>query len=373
LRCDPRLSTPPGRVTPITLHAAQTREGGDVGFSIRLAPGLRISASSRGLRTSIGPRSARLHLGAGAPGFSTGAGPVSFYTSLGAGRGRRRPSATAYQRQLAAQATLTANLERVQHARMLAESFQRLLNLHRVDFPPARPPFAPAPAQPDRKAIHRHYLREALVGIGRWSFGERREAKSRAQEWTEVEAQRQWTEACQERADLQAHLDKRWQLLCANHPDVVRETLEEAFEDNEAPSAAAGVEAGEATLVVLVPTVDGAVPDQMPTTTRAGNLTLRDLSQSDRADYYKLYVCGQALVTVREAFAVAPAYARPGWSCCAPTTRTPTAGSGCRACWRPGSPGLRWTGCTGTPPTPPASSTTSPPTGSSTRLAARRR
>ena len=277
-----------------------------MGFSIRLAPGLRISASSRGLRTSIGPRSARLHLGAGAPGFSTGAGPVSFYTSLGAGRGRRRPSATAYQRQLAAQATLTANLERAQHARMLAESFQRLLNLHRVDFPPARAPFAPAPAQPDRAAIHRHYLREALAGIGRWSFGERREAKSRAQEWTEAEARRQWTEACQERADLQAQLDKRWQLLCANHPDVVRETLEEAFEDNEAPSAAAGVEAGEATLVVLVPTVDGAVPDQMPTTTRAGNLTLRDLSQSDRADYYKLYVCGQALVTVREAFAVAP-------------------------------------------------------------------
>jgi len=278
-----------------------------VGFSIRLAPGLRISASSRGLRTSVGPRAARLHVGAGAPGFSTGAGPVSFYTSLGSARGRRRPSATAYQRQLAAQATLTANLERVQHARMLATSFQHLLSLHRVDFPPARPPFAPAPPPPDRAAIHRHYLREALTGVGRWSFGERREARNRALEWTEVEAQRQWTEACQERANLQAHLDKRWQLLCANQPDVVRETLEEAFEDNEAPSAAVGVEAGEAALVVLVPTVDGAVPEQMPTTTRAGNLTLRDLSRSDREDYYKLYVCGQALVTVREAFAVAPA------------------------------------------------------------------
>ena len=165
-----------------------------MGFSIRLAPGLRISATSRWLRTSIGPRATRFH---------AGTGPVSFYPSLGTGHGR--PSATAYQRQLAAQATLTANLERVQHARMLAASFQRLLDLHRFDFPPARPPFAPAPAQPDRAAIHRHYLREALAGVGRWSFGERREARNRALEWTEVEARRQWTEACQERADLQAH------------------------------------------------------------------------------------------------------------------------------------------------------------------------
>ncbi|MFI2651773.1 DUF4236 domain-containing protein [Micromonospora fulviviridis] len=36
-----------------------------MGFSIRLAPGVRIRASSRGIRTSLGPRAARVHFGAG--------------------------------------------------------------------------------------------------------------------------------------------------------------------------------------------------------------------------------------------------------------------------------------------------------------------
>jgi hypothetical protein len=59
-------------------------------------------------------------------------------------------------------------------------------------------------------------------------------------------------------------------------------------------------------LVVLVPDVDMAVPERVPTTTQAGNLSLKKLTQRDREDYYKLYVRGQVLVTVREAFAVAP-------------------------------------------------------------------
>ena len=44
----------------------------------------------------------------------------------------------------------------------------------------------------------------------------------------------------------------------------------------------------------------------MPGTTSAGNLTLRKLPKKERAGYYKLLVCGHALATVRETFAVAP-------------------------------------------------------------------
>jgi hypothetical protein len=36
-----------------------------MGFSIKIAPGVRVRASSRGVRTSIGPRVARVHVGAG--------------------------------------------------------------------------------------------------------------------------------------------------------------------------------------------------------------------------------------------------------------------------------------------------------------------
>jgi hypothetical protein len=35
------------------------------GLSFKVAPGVRIRASSRGIRTSVGPRAARVHIGAG--------------------------------------------------------------------------------------------------------------------------------------------------------------------------------------------------------------------------------------------------------------------------------------------------------------------
>ena len=196
--------------------------------------------------------------------------------------------------------------EKTHRARQLAQAFHHIVNLHRVEFSPARPPVLPPPRQPDRAAIHGHYEAHALTGVSVFNFRGRREARRRAQAWTDTEVQRQCAEASGQHARLQADYDDRWRHLCENSPVVVIETLEEAFEDNEVPSAAVGVEGSDATLVVLVPDADMAVPEQTPTTTAAGNLSLKKLSQREREDCYKLYVCGQALVTAREAFAVAP-------------------------------------------------------------------
>ena len=59
----------------------------DVGgfFSVKVAKGVRLSASSRGLRAHVGPRGARLHVGGGGTGMSTGAGPVTYYSSFSSG------------------------------------------------------------------------------------------------------------------------------------------------------------------------------------------------------------------------------------------------------------------------------------------------
>jgi len=287
-----------------------------VGFSIKLAPGVRIRASSRGLRASVGPRAARVHFGSGRTGVSTGFGPVGFYTSLGGSQGRpgRRsgsPSAASYQRQLAAQQRAAVQTQRADHARALANEFLTILNLHRVEFVAAARPTAPPPQLPDRTAIYQHYEQHALAGVGVFQRTQRAEAKRQAAVWTENEVQRLWTQACQHQQRWQEYLDDRWQRLCTNDPVVVIETLEEAFEDNEAPAAAVGVDADEVSLVVLVEPVDDAIPEQMPTTTQAGNLSLKKLPQRDRADYYKQFVCGQMLVTVRETFAVAPGL---GWA-----------------------------------------------------------
>ncbi|WP_346533901.1 DUF4236 domain-containing protein [Micromonospora sp. DPT] len=281
-----------------------------MGFSIKLAPGVRIRASSRGIRTSLGPRAARVHVGAGRAGFSSGVGPVGFYTSLGAGRGGsrsgRRPSAAAYQRQVASQQRQAVQAQRAEEARHLAQAFLRILALHRVDFPVATRPVAPQPAAPDRDSIYQHYEQHALAGIGLFERARRAQAKQQAVRWAEAEVQRQWATRCEQQAAWQQYLDQRWHQLCTNDAEVVLETLEEAFEDNEAQSAAVGVADGEVSLAVLVPSIDQVVPERMPTTTQAGNLSLRKLPQRDRAAYYKLFACGQILVTIREAFAVAP-------------------------------------------------------------------
>jgi hypothetical protein len=259
----------------------------------------------------VGPRAARVHFGGGHTGFSTGAGSVGFYTSLGGGRSAEglrggSSSAASYQRQLVAQQRPSALAEKAEQARVLANEFLRIINLHRVQFVPASAPVVPASVQPDRAAIYKHYEQGALAGLSVFNRRGRKEARQRASVWAEGEVQRQWVEASRNQAQAQAYFDERWRQLCDNVPDVVIETLEEAFEDNEVPSAAVGVDGGEVALVVLVPDVDMAVPERMPTTTQAGNLSLKKLTQRDREDYYKLYVCGQVLVTVREAFAVAP-------------------------------------------------------------------
>lgn len=261
---------------------------------MKLAPGVRVRASSRGVRTSIGPRAARVHIGGGRTGISTGAGPVSLYTSIGG-----RSPQTAYQRQLAQQ-------DRASRAQYLADAFLRILNLHRVDFPLAERPVAPESAAPDTAAIYQHYGKQALAGIGLFKRADRAAAKRQAEARAEAETARQWAVLKDQQAQWQAELDRQWQLLIANDPGTVLQTLAAAFEDNEAPSAAVGVDGGEVSLVVLVPPADQAIPDQMPGRTAAGNLSLKKITQSARSDYYKQFVYGQALVTLREAFAVAP-------------------------------------------------------------------
>jgi hypothetical protein len=108
---------------------------------------------------------------------------------------------------------------------------------------------------------------------------ERAAAKQRAgaAAAAELAALRQQAET--EAAEAQAGLDARRQQLLANDPDSVISTLAEAFEDNEASAAPIGVDDDdddEVSIAVLVP-ADRVVPERMPATTQAGNLTLRKL------------------------------------------------------------------------------------------------
>ncbi|MEO5709029.1 MAG: hypothetical protein ABIQ59_04325 [Nocardioidaceae bacterium] len=103
----------------------------------------------------------------------------------------------------------------------------------------------------------------------------------------------------------QVDLDGAWDALGSNDSGVVLATLAAAFEDNDAPAAAVGVEGDEVSVVVMVPRVADAVPERKPTTTAAGNLSLKKLTKRETAEVYTLVVSGHVLATVKECFAVA--------------------------------------------------------------------
>jgi hypothetical protein len=274
-----------------------------VGFYFKVAPGVRIRASSRGLRASVGPRAARVHFGAGRPGISTGAGPVTLYHSIGGSR--RRSSGSPSRMSVTAQERQVRHAQKENDAQELMAAFEHIVTMHRREFPPASPPVAPPPEPVDAAVIRMSHEQEALKGLGVFQRSARAAARRRAAVEAEQQIGHEVARRQQAHAELQRQLNEQWQRLLANDPDVVRETLTEAFEDNEAFAAVAGVHGDEAAVVVLVPGAD-AVPDRMPRLTQAGNLSIPKIPKGERNAFYVLLVCGHLLATVRESLAVAP-------------------------------------------------------------------
>ena len=274
-----------------------------MGISIKLAPGVRIRASSRGIRTSVGPRSARVHVGAGRAGLSTGAGPVGFYTSLGGssrrpGNSARRPSTGSVSRSLAGQ-------EKRQRANEAAARIQQILALHIQEFEPVGPPVAPEPVVVALEQLERRHRAEHCRGVGWFRFRRRAEAKQAARATAQQDHAQRQARAREEQAAAQVELDTSWARLLDNDPDVVLSVLDEAFEDNDAAAAPLGVEGSTAHVAVLVPGVE-TVPEKMPGVTAAGNPSLRKMTKKQSAALYSEMVAGYAMATAKEAFAVAP-------------------------------------------------------------------
>ena len=265
--------------------------------------GVRVRASSRGVRTSIGPRAARVHVGSGRPGVSTGVGPVGYYTSVGGGS-RPRSSSTrstgtaAANRQLAAAAKL-------EQAQQLQDALRQILELPTTSFPAAQPRVAPEPPPVDRAAIRRRHRKDARSRTSVFDRAARKTALAEAEQQASAEVDATQRLYAEQRAAWQQDLDQRWKQLLANHPETLLSALAEAFEDNEAAAAAVGVDGSEASLLVIVPGPE-ALPERRPTTTAAGNLSLKKFTKRETADLYKLLVSGHVLVTLKEAFAVAP-------------------------------------------------------------------
>lgn len=246
-------------------------------------------------------------------GISTGVGPLSLYQSLGSKRRRASKSKGSHSRQASAGKVASAaarhrelaDARRRQEAQAIIDAFASIMNLHHFEPVPVEPPAAQPPEPVDERGIRERYERQALAKISIFKRELRREAKAEAARAAAQEIEDLGRQRLCDYYERQARLDGQWVSLCANDAETVMRTLLEAFEDNEAPAAVVGVEGSEAAIVVAVPSLD-VIPDRLPQPTKTGRLSMPKLAQGKRASFYLLMVCGHLLLSVREAFAVAP-------------------------------------------------------------------
>ncbi|WP_456788337.1 hypothetical protein [Cellulomonas sp. P5_C5] len=203
----------------------------------------------------------------------------------------------------AARAARASDKEATAHA--LHQQIIAISNIHREGFPLATRPFIPMPPPIDAGPIFERH--EQLAKGATRPFGQKRkDALAEAQLDAEKEFLAATATQTTHRVQAQRAADAVWQLLEACDPDVTLDVLAAAFSDNDAAAAAVGITGTQVSLVVIVPR-EADVPDRMPTTTQAGNLSLKKLTKAERAHLYTTLVCGHLIVTLREAFAVAPA------------------------------------------------------------------
>ncbi len=119
--------------------------------SFKVAPGVRIRASSRGISAGIGPRAARVHVGTRGVGVSSGVGPFSTYSHLGgggrgpSGGGRRASYGGATKASIAAREREAKAAARETDIARVAALEMRLVSVHGASFPEAERVTLPPP------------------------------------------------------------------------------------------------------------------------------------------------------------------------------------------------------------------------------------
>ena len=272
--------------------------------SFRVAPGVRISTSSRGLRAHVGPRLARLHVGGGGTGVSTGAGPFTLYESVDPPSARRAPSQGAVTR---ANELTPAQAERARQVAEVEQAWERLRGQHRLSFSPAeRPgPVVPEPV-PMFSALFIAAERDELRGVKRFDREARREARGRARELAEAEALRLLTAKIQDQESRQRFADASWEALVAGERKAVSDAVRRRLADRGARATVEVHEKGTISVTMQVPG-PAALPTHKPSVTPKGMPTLKKLNKTEVAEEVREVVASRVLLAAKEALAQSPA------------------------------------------------------------------
>lgn len=245
-----------------------------MGFSMKIAPGVRVRASSRGFSAGIGPRAARVHVGTRSVGVSSGVGPFSAYSHIGGGsRGRSggsRVGGGGYSSRGPSRTTLAAlerearRAEKEQEIAQIEAIERALVDVHRAPFPsPARrqlppaqdpdigairtrffktcgvdtlvaelgdgdsPPKARDPQPVDLDVLRKEARREEVEGISFLKRRERRQARERADAIAAERAAAERVRREVARAHEQEELDAKWAQLQERRAEAERLVDEE--------------------------------------------------------------------------------------------------------------------------------------------------
>ena len=266
-----------------------------VSFSLKLAPGIQIQQSRDGLQTNRGARSPRVYVGQQFANPAIPGAPLTFYTPS---RAHREPPSY-----LAPQMPPTA--DKAQQAQAIASAIQGIRTLHHREFPLVQRLVVPYPPRPDHAAILQRRMNDALARVSIFRRSTRKAAEAAAALATRMECSELEAAGEARYRAAQQETDKLWQRLITNDPDVILAVLSHAFQNSSVHAAPLGVWDAEAQLALLAPDV-AALPERHPTTTAAGNLSLKKFTKGEMADLYKQLVAGLVLATAKETFAVTP-------------------------------------------------------------------
>jgi hypothetical protein len=195
-----------------------------------------------------------------------------------------------------------------EEARRINGLFLKLATIHQAEFPPTSRP-VPPPTQPiDEAGIRKRHVSAAKAASSALRRSERSAALDEARNAAAREIEELRDQHVRELERWQEQADAWWSAMLANEATTVLNALAGAFEDNEAAAAAVGVDEDEVTLLVVVPHTS-LIPTERPisVSAEAQYAAMAPIAEVDRAALYMSLVTSYALVTVKEAFAVAPA------------------------------------------------------------------
>ena len=255
--------------------------------SIRVAPGIRLSTTSRGLRAHMGPRGMRLHVGGGRSGVSTGAGPFTVYESLGGTS--YRPAATP--------------TDRAAQARLAQEGLRRLYDAHRAIVAAPRDEVAGWPELPKFQTLLATAEKQELKGVSRTDRQLRKEATARARTVADGWALGLLAKAHAEHQSEQQRIDRTRAALQAGEPEVTMAALRSVFDGNGSRTRVVSTSQGAAAIVVRAPG-SSELPEMKAGVTAAGAATVVRLNKTELADNHRQAVASAMLLAAKQAFAL---------------------------------------------------------------------